>query len=111
MQGLPVFHAPGEAEAVCAALAQAGCVDACATFDSDVLLYGAETVYQTLKLSVRGPCTSALSLSLSTLIVSVSLLLHHSESICVAVPDVGGRLCPIRARETTQGTDDDCWPP
>lgn len=51
-QGLPVFYAPGEAEAVCAALAQAGCVDAVATFDSDVLLYGAETVYQTLRLSV-----------------------------------------------------------
>lgn len=51
-QGLPVFHAPGEAEAVCAALAAAGCVDAVATFDSDALLYGAETVYQTLKLSV-----------------------------------------------------------
>ncbi|GAB4815602.1 hypothetical protein N2152v2_002648, partial [Parachlorella kessleri] len=59
--GLPVFYAPGEAEAVCAVLAQAGCVDACATFDSDVLLYGAETVYQTLKLSTTEPKTCELT--------------------------------------------------
>lgn len=53
-QGLPVFYAPGEAEAVCAALSRAGCVDGCASNDSDCLLYGAEAVYHTLKLSVSG---------------------------------------------------------
>lgn len=51
-QGLPVFYAPGEAEAVCAALSRAGCVDGCGSNDSDCLLYGAEAVYHTLKLSV-----------------------------------------------------------
>jgi flap endonuclease GEN len=51
--GIPVFHAPGEAEATCAALCAAGCVDAVASFDSDALLHGAERVYHTLKLSVR----------------------------------------------------------
>lgn len=53
LQGLPVFYAPGEAEAVCAALNRAGCVDAAASSDSDTLLYGAETLLQSLKLSVR----------------------------------------------------------
>lgn len=53
LQGLPVFYAPGEAEATCAALAALGAVDACASFDSDTLVYGAERVYHTLKLSVR----------------------------------------------------------
>ena len=51
-QGLPVFYAPGEAEAVCAALSRAGCVDGCGSNDSDCLVYGAESVYHTLKLSV-----------------------------------------------------------
>lgn len=50
-----MFYAPGEAEAVCAALNRAGCVDAVASSDSDTLLYGAETLLQSLKLSVRGP--------------------------------------------------------
>lgn len=54
MQGLPVFYAPGEAEAVCAALNRAGCVDAAASSDSDTLLYGAETLLHTLKLQVGG---------------------------------------------------------
>ncbi|KAL4425232.1 hypothetical protein ABPG75_009248 [Micractinium tetrahymenae] len=49
--GLPVFYAPGEAEAVCAALNRAGCVDAAASSDSDTLLYGAEAVLQSLKMS------------------------------------------------------------
>jgi len=52
-QGLPVFYAPGEAEAVCAALSRASCVDGCGSNDSDCLVYGAEAVYHTLKLSVR----------------------------------------------------------
>lgn len=51
--GLPVFYAPGEAEAVCVALERAGVVDACASFDSDTLVYGAQHVYHTLKLHVR----------------------------------------------------------
>ena len=49
MQGLWVLQAPGEAEATCAALNRGGCVDACATNDSDVLLFGAETAFHTLK--------------------------------------------------------------
>eukprot|EP00884_Botryococcus_braunii_P004061 jgi/Botrbrau1/13656/Bobra.0292s0006.1 len=48
--GLPTIRAPGEAEAVCAALNQAGYVDGCVTLDGDALLFGAELVYQTLKL-------------------------------------------------------------
>lgn len=52
--GLPVFYAPGEAEAVCVALERAGAVHACASFDSDTLVYGARRVYHTLKLNVRG---------------------------------------------------------
>lgn len=48
-----MFHAPGEAEAVCAALNAAGCVDACASKDGDCLLYGAEVLLPSLKLSVR----------------------------------------------------------
>ncbi|PRW33965.1 flap endonuclease GEN-like protein 1 [Chlorella sorokiniana] len=53
--GVPVFYAPGEAEAVCAALSRAGCVDGCGSNDSDCLVYGAEAVYHTLKLSTILP--------------------------------------------------------
>ena len=55
MQGLPVVQAPGEGEALCAALNQQGLVHSCATLDGDVLLFGAEQVYHTLKLQVRDP--------------------------------------------------------
>lgn len=55
-QGLPVVQSPGEGEAMCAALNAADLVDACATFDGDVLLFGAHTVYHTLKLQVPNPC-------------------------------------------------------
>ena len=48
-QGLWVVQAPGEAEATCAALNAGGYVDACATVDSDVLLFGAETAFHTLR--------------------------------------------------------------
>ncbi len=48
-QGLRVVQAPGEAEAVCAALDRAGHVDACVTKDSDALLFGAQTLFQTIK--------------------------------------------------------------
>ena len=47
-----MIQSPGEGEAMCAALNKAGIVDACATFDGDVLLFGAHTVYHTLKLQV-----------------------------------------------------------
>lgn len=49
LQGLWVVQAPGEAEATCAALNRGGYVDACATVDSDVLLFGAETAFHTLR--------------------------------------------------------------
>ena len=52
-QGLPVVEAPGEAEATCAALCAAGLVKAVATSDGDALLYGAERVYQVIKLKAR----------------------------------------------------------
>jgi 5'-3' exonuclease len=51
-QGLPVVVAPGEAEAMCAALNRRGHVDGVATSDVDALLFGAEVVYRTLKLQV-----------------------------------------------------------
>ncbi|PSC67428.1 phosphatidate cytidylyltransferase [Micractinium conductrix] len=53
--GLPVFYAPGEAEAVCAALDRAGAVAGCASADGDCLLYGTETVLSALKLSTTQP--------------------------------------------------------
>ena len=55
--GLPVVKAPGEAEAVCAALDAAGLVQGVATKDSDALVMGAHTVYHTVELHVR--CTTA----------------------------------------------------
>ena len=55
MQGLWVVQAPGEAEATCAALNRGGYVDACATVDSDVLLFGAETAFHTLRPLVNPP--------------------------------------------------------
>ena len=50
-----MIQAPGEAEATCAALNRGGYVDACATNDSDVLLFGAETALHTLKPLVSTP--------------------------------------------------------
>ena len=64
MQGVPVVQSPGEGEAMCAALNKAGLADACATFDGDVLLFGAHTVFHTLKLQVSYStecCASTLS--------------------------------------------------
>ena len=51
LMGVPVLDAPCEAEATCAALNARGLVDACATGDGDALLFGATTVFKTLKLS------------------------------------------------------------
>ena len=51
-QGLWVVQAPGEAEAMCAALTSAGHADACATTDGDALLFGAPVLFHTLKLGV-----------------------------------------------------------
>jgi len=59
LQGLWVVQAPGEAEATCAALNQGGYVDACATVDSDVLLFGAETAFHTLRPLVTPPAHSS----------------------------------------------------
>lgn len=52
-----MVQAPGEGEALCAALNQQGLVDGCATLDGDVLLFGAQTVYHTFKLQVSVGCT------------------------------------------------------
>ncbi|CAL5220963.1 g3069 [Coccomyxa viridis] len=59
--GLWVVQAPGEAEATCAALNRGGYVDACATIDSDVLLFGAETAFHTLKPLTATPNQCVLS--------------------------------------------------
>lgn len=56
--GLPVLHAPGEAEALCAALQCTGLVDACATKDSDALVFGATHVFHTINLVVHTPSTT-----------------------------------------------------
>ncbi|BDA47624.1 probable flap endonuclease GEN-like 1 at N-terminal half [Coccomyxa sp. Obi] len=53
--GLWVVQAPGEAEAMCAALNRAGHVDACVTKDSDALLFGAQTLFQTIKPVTNTP--------------------------------------------------------
>ncbi|CAL8471936.1 g11478 [Coccomyxa elongata] len=53
--GLCVVQAPGEAEAMCAALNRAGHVDACVTKDSDALLFGAQTLFQTIKPVTNTP--------------------------------------------------------
>ena len=50
--GLPVFQAPGEAEATCAALQKQGLVHACATRDSDAFVMGATRVFHTIHLVV-----------------------------------------------------------
>ena len=58
--GLLAVAAPGEAEATCAALNARGLVDACATGDGDALLFGATTVFKTLKLYADTPELSRL---------------------------------------------------
>lgn len=42
--GIPLMHAKGEAEALCAQLNRGGYVEACITADSDAFLYGAKCV-------------------------------------------------------------------
>ncbi|KAL6753192.1 hypothetical protein V8C86DRAFT_3140226 [Haematococcus lacustris] len=59
--GLPVVQAPGEAEAMCAALNAAGLVDAVQTKDVDALLFGATTVYRSLHLQVTSQSQCQLS--------------------------------------------------
>lgn len=54
-QGLPVVQAPGEAEAMCAALNAEGYVQGVHTPDSDALLFGAERVYKELSLLCNTP--------------------------------------------------------
>ena len=49
--GLPGVEAPGEAEATCAVMDSMGIVDGCVTSDGDSLLFGARTVFKTLRLS------------------------------------------------------------
>ncbi len=56
-----MFVAPGEAEAMCAALDAAGYADGCATADADALLFGARAVFCTLRLSVRARCLTGAS--------------------------------------------------
>jgi hypothetical protein len=70
-----VVQAPGEGEAMCAALNAGGLVDACATFDGDVLLFGAHTVYHTLKLQVicSSPFWQTLLISTAKRLVGVHL--------------------------------------
>ena len=50
------MDAPSEAEASAAALNAAGHVDAVATPDGDALLFGARTLFHTLKLQVSSFC-------------------------------------------------------
>lgn len=47
------MQAPGEAEAAAAALNAAGHVDAVQSSDADSLLFGARSLFHTLKLVVR----------------------------------------------------------
>ncbi len=48
-----MLEAPGEAEAAAAALDAGGYADAVQSPDGDALLFGARTLFHTLKLSVR----------------------------------------------------------
>ncbi|KAK9866620.1 hypothetical protein WJX84_011606 [Apatococcus fuscideae] len=53
--GLPTVQAPGEAEATCAALNEAGLADAVASRDGDALVFGATCVYHSLRLQTAVP--------------------------------------------------------
>ncbi|XP_058035066.1 flap endonuclease GEN homolog 1 isoform X1 [Ahaetulla prasina] len=53
--GIPWIQAAGEAEAMCAYLNANGHVDGCITNDSDVFLYGAQTVYRNFTMDIKDP--------------------------------------------------------
>jgi len=54
-QGVPVVQAPGEAEAMCAALSSEGLVDAAHSKDADTMVFGAEVSYKLMKLLSGSP--------------------------------------------------------
>ena len=51
--GVPYIKGKGEAEKMCAALNQAGIVDACISDDGDCFLYGAKVVYKNFTLDYK----------------------------------------------------------
>ncbi|KAK4747399.1 hypothetical protein SAY87_013985 [Trapa incisa] len=53
--GIPVMHAKGEAEALCAQLNRGGYVEACITADSDAFLYGAKCVIKCIHPNSKVP--------------------------------------------------------
>jgi len=62
VQGVPCVQAPGEGEAMCAALNAAGRADAVASTDvCDCFIFGATTVLRDLHLDFRKPDSSCLS--------------------------------------------------
>ena len=94
--GLRAVDAPGEAEATCAALNARGLVDACATGDGDALLFGATTVFKTLKLYADNPELSRLERCESAWIADAFRLPKEASSL-------GGSRC---ARSRAERNDD-----
>ncbi|XP_069742480.1 flap endonuclease GEN homolog 1 isoform X2 [Narcine bancroftii] len=107
--GNPWICAAGEAEAMCAYLNENGYTDGCITNDGDVFLYGAQTVYRNLTISIKDPhvdcykmsdIKSKLGLDRDALIGLAILL--GCDYLPKGVPGVGKELA-LRLVETMNG--------
>eukprot|EP00434_Breviolum_minutum_P006075 symbB.v1.2.005353.t1/scaffold301.1/size235092/5 len=76
MMGLPVLRAPGEAERLCAQLAQSGYAKAAATEDFDALVFGAPKVLRNLH---HGSASPQLPLVQEICLSEILAQLHFSQ--------------------------------
>jgi flap endonuclease GEN len=104
--GLPGVEAPGEAEATCAAMDRLDIVDGCVTSDGDSLLFGARTVFKTLKLSAANQKDLAMervdAADLATRLMLGDKVEHVAPALTALALLTGGRLrlagCAERGR-------------
>ncbi|MEW5317872.1 MAG: hypothetical protein WDW38_009136 [Sanguina aurantia] len=118
--GLPVITAPGEAEAMCAALNEAGYVDYVQSTDGDAFLFGAQRVVKDLHLQANRHNLSTLAMCGMSAVRKVLGLREGGRLAMVAVAQlcggdynqagskgIGGTLAFNAVRELLRGAEND----
>ncbi|MEW5306289.1 MAG: hypothetical protein WDW36_008762 [Sanguina aurantia] len=118
--GLPVITAPGEAEAMCAALNEAGHVDYVQSTDGDAFLFGAQRVLKDLHLQASRHSLSTLAMCGMSAVRRVLGLKEGGRLAVLAVAQlcggdynqagskgVGGTLAFNAVRELLRGAEND----